>query len=198
MPSLILVRHASTPAMRAARFPAGERADPAGLARAAGLAGTLPEGRWFTAPEPAARETAEALAPGRAEVVPELAVADPGRWRGLPYADVALAEPDALRRWREGPAQAPPGGESDAEMARRVAAWLEKWRATAAEPAVACCDAGPIRAALGHVLGLTGAGAFDLAPLSLTELSATPAGWRVRRVNHRPEPGAASVVKREA
>ncbi|MDX3109308.1 histidine phosphatase family protein [Nonomuraea angiospora] len=210
---VLFVRHSSTPGMRAARFPApGEDADAASLTRAAALTRT-PTGPVAAsaagpgavaapgsaagaalgsaagavarvAPSVAARQTVDALGLA-ARVVPALAEVDCGRWRGLPYERVAREEPDALASWLTDPHAAPHGGESLAAHAERVAAWLESVRA---EPGVvAVCDAGTIRAALGHALGLDplSAARFDLAPLSVTELTVTRAGWRVAHVNRK-------------
>ncbi|MFI7134358.1 histidine phosphatase family protein [Nonomuraea sp. NPDC050153] len=215
---MLFVRHASTPGMRAACFPAADAdADAAGLTRAAALASTLASvlvstvaaraagqaagavvagpvagsvagsaagAVACTAPSVAARQTA-AAAGLAARAVPALAEADCGRWRGLPYERVAREEPDALASWLTDPHAAPHGGESLAAHAERVAAWLESVRA---EPGVvAVCDAGAIRAALAHALGLDplSAARFDLAPLSVTELTVTRAGWRVAHVNRK-------------
>ncbi|MEV4019296.1 histidine phosphatase family protein [Nonomuraea angiospora] len=226
---VLFVRHASTPGMRAARFPApDEDADAASLARAATLtqtaaasaagpgtvaaAGAAPGSAAvaaagpvvesavvaaagavlgavvgavaWAAPSVAACQTAAALGL-EARVVPALAEVECGRWRGLPYERVAREEPDALASWLTDPHAAPHGGESLAAHAERVAAWLESVRA---EPGVvAVCDAGAIRAALGHALGLDplSAARFDLAPLSVTELTVTRAGWRVAHVNRK-------------
>ncbi|MFF4619078.1 histidine phosphatase family protein [Nonomuraea jabiensis] len=135
-------------------------------------------------PSVAARQTVAALRLA-ARVVPALAEVDCGRWRGLPYERVAREEPDALAGWLTDPHATPHGGESLAAHAGRVAAWLESVRA---DPGVvAVCDAGTIRAALGHALGLDplSAARFDLAPLSVTELTVTRAGWRVAHVNRK-------------
>ncbi len=183
--------------MRAARFPApDEEADAASLARATALtrspAGPLAGAATGAAagpvvlagPSVAARQTVDALRLA-ARVVPALAEVDCGRWRGLPYERVAWEEPDALASWLADPHATPHGGESLAAHAERVAAWLESVRA---EPGVvAVCDAGTIRAALGHALGLDplSAARFDLAPLSVTELTVTRAGWRVAHVNRK-------------
>ncbi|MEU8151214.1 histidine phosphatase family protein [Nonomuraea sp. NPDC048901] len=202
---MLFVRHASTPGMRTACFPlADEDADTASLARAHGLASVVADSMAvgsaltgsvaggsvaggsvaWVAPSVAARQTAAAL--GReACVVAALAEADHGRWRGLPYGRVAREEPDALASWLADPDAAPHGGESLAVLAARVAGWLDSVRA---EPeAVAVCDAGAIRAALGHALGLDPlrAARFDLAPLSVTELTVTRGGWRVAHVNRK-------------
>ncbi|MGW6500403.1 histidine phosphatase family protein [Nonomuraea angiospora] len=182
---VLFVRHASTPGMRAACFPApGEEADAASLTRAAALTRTAAGAVVWAGPSVAARQTVAALGLA-ARVVPALAEADCGRWRGLPYERVAREEPDELASWLTDPHAAPHGGESLAAHAERVAAWLESVRA---EPGVvAVCDAGAIRAALGHALGLDplSAARFDLAPLSVTELTVTRAGWRVAHVNRK-------------
>ncbi|WP_308016230.1 histidine phosphatase family protein [Nonomuraea aurantiaca] len=208
---MLFVRHASTPGMRTACFPgADEDADAASLARAHSLASVVAGsvvagsvvagsvvagsvvpgsavagvGSAWVAPSAAARQTAAAL--GReACVVAALAEADHGRWRGLPYGRVAQEEPDALASWLADPDAAPHGGESLTVLAARMADWLDSGRG---EPeAVAVCDAGAIRAALGHALGLDPlrAARFDLAPLSVTELTVTRGGWRVAHVNRK-------------
>ncbi|MFI7705775.1 histidine phosphatase family protein [Nonomuraea sp. NPDC049480] len=230
---VLFVRHATTAAMRAACFPAGdEDADAASLARAAAVLAP-PTGSWaagagvadvavagdsvagdsvagdsvagagavaWVAPAAAARQTA-AAAGLVAGVVPALAEADCGRWRGLPYEQVAREEPDALARWLADPHAAPHGGESLADLAARVASWLDSVcaqdEAVGVAPqrapgrggpkAVVVCDVGVIRAALGHALGLepSRTARFDLAPLSVTELTATRDGWRVAHVNRK-------------
>lgn len=171
--------------MRAACFPAGaEQADPAGLARAAALA---PVAQAYVAPCPAATRTAESM--GAVPVVVDaLAEADYGRWRGLPYAEIAEREPGALAQWLADPDAAPHGGESLAAHAERVAAWLGS--EPGHERAVVVCDAGTIRAALGHALGLgpLSCARFDLAPLSTTELAPARGGWRVAHVNRKVLP----------
>jgi broad specificity phosphatase PhoE len=181
---VLFVRQAGTPATRAACFPAGgEHPDAASLARAASLRVDATP-RAFAAPAPAAVRTAQVI--GLAPTVIEgLAEADYGRWSGLPYADVAKREPDALARWLADPDASPHGGESLAALARRIAGWLDSVRAEPA--AVVVCDAGVIRAALGHALGLgpLTSNRFDLAPLSTTALAAAHDGWRVAHVNRK-------------
>lgn len=180
--------------MRGSCFPDDDEADPASLtkaalsARAVARAGRPSAGgaagrtAWVS-PAKAAAQTAVALGMVP-RVAVELAEADAGRWRGLPYARVAEEEPEALAAWLADPDAAPPGGESLAAMAVRVAAWMDGMRATPG--VVVVCDAGVIRAALGHALGIgmSSANRFDIAPLSGTEVSPAGVGWRVVRVNH--------------
>lgn len=181
---MLFVRHAGTPGMRSACFPADDEPDPSGLARAAQWSAPLGTDRAWAAPSTAALRTAAAMGLD-AVPVPALAEADHGRWRGLPYAQVAQSEPEALASWLSDPHAAPHGGESLAALAARVAGWLEEARDRPS--CVVVCDVGVIRAALGHALALPPltAARFDLAPLSTTALTATRHGWRVAHVNRK-------------
>ncbi|MGP3961160.1 histidine phosphatase family protein [Nonomuraea sp. 3N208] len=182
---MLFVRHASTPGMRAACFPAAdEDADAASLARATAMAPAVAGAVAWTAPSAAARQTVAAIGL-EARVSAAIAEADCGRWCGLPYEQVAREEPDAVAKWLTDPQAAPHGGESLAAHAGRVAGWLESVRGD--RDIVAVCDTGAIRAALGHALGLDPphSSRFDLAPLSVTELTVTRGGWRVAHVNRK-------------
>ncbi len=183
---VLFVRHATSAGMREARFPAGGvPADAGGLARARALAGALaqapPDGAAWTSPARAARETCAALGLD-ARPVAALAEADCGSWAGVRFADV---EPAALDGWLSDPDAAPPGGEPRSAVAARVAEWL------GGRPSgIAVCDAGVIRAALCHALGLDvpAGDRIDLAPLSTTRLTAARGGWRVAHVNRKVVP----------
>ncbi|MEU4542584.1 histidine phosphatase family protein [Nonomuraea dietziae] len=194
---MLFLRHASTPGMRGARFPSGsEGADPSSLEAAARLPasiGSFETGLAFVSPARAAWETAVAMGL-EPVVVTALAEQDHGRWSGLPYEEVAVREPEAFARWLADRDAAPHGGESRSAAAARVARWLDEQEGTGgagrsgsgggAGRAVAVCDVGAIRAALGHALRADPA-PFDLAPLSLTQLSAAREGWRIGYVNRK-------------
>ncbi|NJP94560.1 histidine phosphatase family protein [Nonomuraea sp. FMUSA5-5] len=229
---MLFIRHATTPGMRAACFPADEDADPAALSRAATLRPLVAGRVAWVSPGRAAWQTALAMGL-EPRVCDALGEADCGRWRGLPYERVAREEPEALARWLSDPHATPHGGESLAALAQRVATWLDTTRAPTPTPqpapagpppspdqhapggrrtphaprtsteqrasagrpevggawagGVVVCEAGVIRAAIGHALGLgpMGAARFDLAPLSATELVAAQGGWRVAYVNRK-------------
>jgi broad specificity phosphatase PhoE len=177
---------AMDPPRASSRLVPGEDADAAGLTRAKTLAGRVAGAPAYAAPARAALRTAAAMGL-EAAVAEDLAEADYGRWSGLPYERVARDDPDGLASWLTDPHATPHGGESLAALAARVAGWLDEGPPP---EAVVVCDAGVIRAALGHALGLdpTVTARFDLAPLSTTELSATRSGWRVSHVNRKVTP----------
>jgi ribonuclease H / adenosylcobalamin/alpha-ribazole phosphatase len=126
---LVLVRHGSTVHSADRRF-SGRNELPlndVGRAQAAALAARAP-GFAATAiassPLPRALQTAQAIG-ARLDllvgVVPELIETDFGIWEGLTFAEARAADADALAAWRSAPDTAPPGGESFAAVAERVA-----------------------------------------------------------------------------
>ena len=88
--------------------------------------------------------------------------------------------------WRADPAYNGHGGESLLAVQARVAGLLHDWRERPGRLA-AVTHAAVVRAAVLHALDAPPASAWqlDVAPGSLTELHATPTGWRVVRVNDR-------------
>ena len=132
--------------------------------------------RLVTSPLARARQTAHAL--GRAwgldlEAEPALMEMDFGRWDGRTWADLEAEDGDALGAWMADWTATPaPGGESFADVQRRIGAWLgalEDGEAGGANggleggDVVAVAHAGSIRAVLAHVLGLGAGNAFRLA-----------------------------------
>jgi probable phosphoglycerate mutase len=134
----VLVRHGSSPLSPQNRF-SGRGDVPLsadGRAQAARVAERLAERGGIdlvvTSPLRRAVRTAEAVAAavGTPVVVDEgLIETDFGAWEGLTFAEVQKEWPDELNAWLASTDVAPPGGESFASVATRVAATLERLRA---------------------------------------------------------------------
>jgi broad specificity phosphatase PhoE len=185
MRRLLLVRHASTDAVRAAAFGADEPLDASGAAAARLLA--LPRsGEVLVSPARRAAETAERAGLTVAGVEPALAECDFGRWAGRSLRAVAEREPEAVEAWMTDPAAAPHGGESLLAVLARVRGWLEA-QAPRSGTAVAITHAGVVKAAVVTALDAPPAAFWriDVAPLSITELHAHDGRWTVTRVNDR-------------
>ena len=191
--SLLLVCHASTPALRRASIPDDEPLDAIGQAAAAAAA---VKERWqgdgcASAPERRARETAAAL--GLAPEIDErLRECDYGRWRGASLRALQADEPAAVQAWLTDPAAAPHGGESVLALLARVGGWLDRLP-LAPEPArarrmLAITHPAIIRAAIVHALG-AGPAAFwriDVVPLAHVRLSGRVGRWNLVAME-RPE-----------
>lgn len=169
------------------------------------LAAQLPAAAvWLVTPLSRTRMTAEAIArhhasaPAEFEVEARLAEQDFGAWQGLTYAELEAARSGAWHRFWLAPAEEqPPGGESFSALSARVAAAVEALtRRHAGRDIVCVSHGGPIRAALGHALGVTPerALAFAVDNCALTRLDhfAEPAAgerlggsWRIALVNAR-------------
>lgn len=174
----------------------GRRDVPADLSDTAALArlhAALPAGALLVSSDLArATATADALAGSRERLPhePDLREFDFGAWDGLTPAAVSARDPVLSRRFWEGEADlAPPGGESWADVARRVATVVD--RLAAAHPGrdiVAVAHLGVILTALHRARGgrLYDTLAQRVSPLSLTEIARTAGGWQVGRVDHRP------------
>jgi broad specificity phosphatase PhoE len=178
---LIMLSHASTAAMREPAFPrADEPLDESGKARAAALAGQLPDSdrRWVS-PELRTRQTAEALRL-EANVQPGLRDCDYGRWAGCSFAEVAEREPRAIDAWLHDPAAVPHGGESIVEFVGRVAAWLAEEKAHGGRSIIVTHPT-IIRAAMVGAMEAPPQSFWrvDIRPLSLTRLSNSDGRWRV-------------------
>jgi broad specificity phosphatase PhoE len=185
MRRLLLVRHASTDAVRAAAFGADEPLDAAGAAAAGRL--RLPRAdEVLVSPARRAAETAERAGLAVTAVEPALAECDFGRWAGLPLREVAERDPDGVHAWMTDPAAAPHGGETLLAVLARVRGWLEA-QATRSGTGVAITHAGVVRAAVVAALEAPPSAFWriDVAPLSITELHAHDGRWTVTRVNDR-------------
>jgi broad specificity phosphatase PhoE len=160
------------------------------------LAERLPRpAAWKVTPLSRTRRTAEAIfAAGypraEPEVEPDLIEQDLGEWQGLPHAELPpLLTLPKHAFWPLAGHEHPPGGETMADVIRRVGATLERLAARhAGEDVVVVSHGGSIRAAVAHCLGVGPDNALHLAVqnLSLTRLERYPEGWRVVCVNELP------------
>jgi broad specificity phosphatase PhoE len=175
---LKLLCHASTSAVRNSAFPADEPLDSQGLQKLAAVPHRLGHGhRYLTSPALRAVQTAEALGLD-ATIEAALRDSDYGKWTGLAFDEVQAQEPDAVAEWIGDPASAPHGGESLVALIARVSTWLEAQQA-ASGITVAVTHASVIRAAIVGALHAEPRSFWhiDIAPLSLTELSANNGRW---------------------
>ncbi len=182
---LILIRHA--PALTGGRL-CGRTdvpADCSDTTRIAALRAAIgAPGRIVTSPALRCRQTAAALWPATTpEADPALWEQDFGVWDGMAAGgipDLGPLSPDDLVRHR------PPEGESFADLCARTLPALTRLADGGRVTIVA--HAGTVRAALALALGaVPPALAFEVAPLSLTQLRAAPgAGWSIGAVNWGP------------
>ncbi|WP_156686333.1 histidine phosphatase family protein [Mycobacterium sp. Marseille-P9652] len=170
---LTLVSHAMTDAMAAGRFPLDEPLTDVGRRQVESLAGQQ-DCRHLTAPERRARETAERLGL-RPVVEPALADLDCDGWRGRPLATIDVRH---LETWLAEPECAPHGGESIADLAKRVSAWL----GSLSRSTVAVTHPAVIRAAILHALDAPSKSFWriDVAPASHTVLHLRDGRWTLR------------------
>ncbi|MBY4729532.1 histidine phosphatase family protein [Cupriavidus pauculus] len=187
-------------ALRAGRFPNHEPLEPAQGAAAASVAAALGAAighvdRVLRSPMPCARDTARALHL-EANIDDALREIDYARWAGLALKDVAASEADALARWLVDPHMDAHGGESICHAIARVGRWADRVSAgigtagtgdTVGDAAgtaghtLVITHASVIKAALIHALKAppTAYWQLDIAPLSITTLSAYRDSWRV-------------------
>lgn len=159
------------------------RVDPDAARGLADLAGQVD--RITVSPAIRCRQTASALWPDR-DAVQDAAFweQDFGAWEGASYAHLPDLGPMSAE---ELAVTAPPGGESFADVCARVVPALERLAAGGGRIAVVG-HAGTVRAALSRALGSHGAAlAFRIAPMSLSVIEITPAGWSIGCVNTRSQ-----------
>ena len=175
---LHLLCSASTASVSAVAFAADEPLDPRGMDSLAGLSGRLPAcDVVLCSPALCARQTADGLALA-STVEPCLRDCDFGRWTGRSLTDVEANEPAAVAGWLENPRAAPHGGESFADVTRRVGGWMDQMLVKSGS-VLAITHALVIRAAIAHVLG-AGPEAFrhiDVGPLTRARLSGSGGRW---------------------
>ena len=180
---LTLLCHAPTRSAREGGFPAREEPlDEGGMRKAAAfrLDGPRPT-LVVTSAACAARQTADALRL-EAMIQPAILDIDHGEWAGRSLAEIHAAQPDALAAWLGDPTRGTPGGETMADVADRLADWLDGL-VDQDRHILAITHAAVIRAAIAHTLGVPIGAALriDIAPLSLTTLSFTRC-WRLQEI----------------
>ncbi|MGC9539036.1 histidine phosphatase family protein [Streptomyces sp. UG1] len=134
-----------------------------------------------TAPSQRCRLTATALGWDAVPEEPALRELDMGRWRGRGLDEVAADAPDALGAWLTDPQAAPHGGESVAELCRRVAAWADGLDADAGR-VQAVVDQAVARAAVVHALSAPERSFWrvDVPPLAVVRLTGRGGRWNLR------------------
>lgn len=179
----MLLRHASTDAVRRAAFPVDEPLDAGGTASARALTGRLGRGDALCGSAQRARATA-AAAGLRARVEPALDECDFGAWRGRTLAEVHAEDPEGATAWMTDPAARPHGGEALSAFAARVGAWLDA-QAAGDGRTIAVTHGGVVKAAVVRALGapLAAFWRIDVAPLHVTELHAHEGRWTVALLN---------------
>ena len=176
-----LIASGATRAAGKVAFPLDEPLTEKAAAEAAATTGEIGDvDRIWCSPALAARQTAEAL---ELEVRIDERLADPdfGRWAGRSIEDVMSAEPAALAGWIGGSGAPPHGGESLADLVRRMGGWLDEQRRQAARHIVVC-NATCICAAVVHVLAAPPEAFWriDVPTLSVTTLIEQEGQWRLR------------------
>ena len=158
-------------------------------------AGCLPEdATWVATGLSRSEQTAAALQAAkdrraRMETVPALMEQDFGEWEGRRWRD--LAGQEDLEFWNDPIGTAPPGGESYAEMTKRVAgAIADVGKQFPDGDLILVAHAGPIRAALAIAKPATLGESLTLEvdPLSITRIRETGDrdGWQVIGINEDP------------
>lgn len=175
---LHLLCSASTASISSVAFAADEPLDSRGQESLSSLSGRLPScDIVLRSPALCAEQTADGLALASA-IEPLLRDCDFGRWAGRSLEDVEADEPAAIADWLRNPNAAPHGGESFADVTKRVAGWMDQML-TRDGSVLAITHGLVIRAAIAHTLGV-GPEAFrhiDVAPLARTRLSGGGGRW---------------------
>jgi broad specificity phosphatase PhoE len=181
--NITLICHGATLANRSAAFPLDESLEDRAMAQAAALRATLRRAdRAWTSPAIRARQTAAALS---LDPVTDLMLrdCDYGRWAGRQLSEVQDAEPEGVAAWLTDTDAAPHGGESIADLLRRVATWLDQHHRDGGH-GIAITHATVIRAAILHAIGAPARSFWcvDVGPLSVTDLRSDGASWKWRAI----------------
>jgi broad specificity phosphatase PhoE len=189
---IVLVRHGRTDVNAGGRLLG--RLDPAldelGVRQAKATAaalGELRDPRVVTSPLGRTRQSAGEIAARLGGVAAEIderwIELDYGDWDGMPLADVPV---DTWRAWRSDLDLRPPGGETLAELGRRVRAALDDLATEALErDVIVVSHVSPIKAAVAWALGVGDEVAWRLfvGPASITRLGVSVRGVAVTSFN---------------
>jgi broad specificity phosphatase PhoE len=175
---LHLLCSAATASVGAIAFAADEPLDSRGKESLSRLSGRLPScDIVLRSPALCAAQTAEGLAL-TPTIEPLLCDCDFGRWAGKSLEDVEATDPAAVADWLRNPKASPHGGESFADVTKRIAIWMHQMLNQTGS-VLAITHAFVIRAAIAHALG-AGPEAFrhiDVAPLTRAKLSGGGGRW---------------------
>jgi broad specificity phosphatase PhoE len=147
---------------------------------------------WASGPEKACLATAARLG-GVAEPIPELRNCDFGHWTDKALGLVAADDPRGLDSWLMDPRAAPHGGESLAELIKRVGSVMDEYPWPDGRTVVVVTSL-VARAMITHGLHANPEVIFhiDLGPLGHASLCRSFSAWRLAKF----EPG--SAVARES
>lgn len=145
----------------------------------------------MTSPQERTRQTAAIIAAAHARPLEQedaLNEIDFGDWTGRDFAKL-----DPLPEWRRWNARRdqarPPDGESMLEVQIRLSRWLETLSTPDLGTVAAVTHADVIKAVVAFALGLSlqAHDRFEVAPGSVTTVSATPDGLTLLRLNEVPQ-----------
>jgi glucosyl-3-phosphoglycerate phosphatase len=177
MDQLILVRHGETAwnARKVLQGQADIELSDHGRGQARELRAVVsgwPHARAVSSDLKRATETAALLGWHDARIDARWREADLGDWTGMGTVAMRRAEPERYQRWRDG-VDAPPGGESFAQLRARVRDAIEDLRAQTGSTLVVT-HGGAIRAALAELLQLQPDRIVAVDPASLTVIQMRP------------------------
>ncbi|MFI6647956.1 histidine phosphatase family protein [Streptomyces sp. NPDC050529] len=179
---VMLISPAMNAALREARFAGDAPLDDAGLRQARAAAQGVPAAD-LTLHGPSGRCALTAGALGlRSAADHALGDWELGRWTGARLDEVSASEPEEVAAWLADPSAAPHGGESLLDLCARAGAWLDSLQGSGDGRVLAVVEPAVVRAALVHALALPPQAfwRFDVAPLTLTELSGRSGRWNLR------------------
>lgn len=139
-----------------------------------------------------AAHTADAIQDSRERLPhdPDLREINFGAWELRRAAEVEAEDPTLIRAYWETPGDIrPPGGESWNEVRARVDAAIDRLiRAHDGRHVIVVAHFGVILTQLQRATGLAAYDTFGhrIDNLSVTDMRAGTAGWRIGRINHRP------------